>query len=113
VTDSTSPPRDWLIVSTVTIHGIVRRVAHHHGLTIEHLRGTRRDRIYAAPRHLAMWLAAHLVPDATLAVIGRAFNRDHTTVRYARDKLDSLHIDGRICAPDEIWHDITAERDAA
>jgi chromosomal replication initiation ATPase DnaA len=91
----------------------MRTVARRHGIKFASLKSARRQREYVGPRHLAMWLAAHLVPDATLAVIGRAFRRDHTTVRYARDKLDSLHIDGRICAPEEIWHDITAERDAA
>jgi chromosomal replication initiation ATPase DnaA len=91
----------------------MRTVARRHGIKFASLKSARRQREYVGPRHLAMWLAAHLVPDATLAVIGRAFNRDHTTVRYARDKFDGLRADRRIGAPDDVWREIAAERDAA
>ena len=47
----------------------------------------RRARVITDKRHVAMWCYKKLTP-YTYPQIGRIFNRDHTTVAYACDKVD-------------------------
>ena len=47
----------------------------------------RRARVITDKRHVAMWCYKKLTP-YTYPQIGRIFNRDHTTVGYACDKVD-------------------------
>jgi chromosomal replication initiator protein len=65
-----------------TIEQIVRSVARAYGLDVDDLRSRSRRRRVAQPRQFAMYLCRNST-DASLKDIGRAFNRDHTSVMYA------------------------------
>ena len=68
---------------------IVNSVAEHYGITREQLRGKRRTNAVALPRQVAMFLMRRTTT-LSLAEIGRHFNRDHTTVIHACDKIERL-----------------------
>jgi chromosomal replication initiator protein len=59
------------------IADIQRRVAEHFGLTVEEMLSDRRRP--ARPRQVAYYLCRELTP-SSLPQIGRAFQRDHTTI---------------------------------
>lgn len=61
---------------------IQRAVAEHFGTRPLDMIADRRGREVARPRQMAMYLACELTTQS-LPQIGRAFRRDHTTVRYA------------------------------
>jgi len=74
----------------ITIPLIKERVAKTHGLSVKEMDNPRRDQRLAAPRHIAMYIAAELT-DCSLPQIAREFGKkDHTTVMYARDKVKDL-----------------------
>jgi chromosomal replication initiator protein len=74
----------------ITIPLIKERVAKMHGLSVKEMDNPRRDQRLAAPRHIAMYIAAELT-DCSLPQIAREFGKkDHTTVMYARDKVKDL-----------------------
>lgn len=52
------------------------------GIALEHLIGPRRARVLAWPRQVAMLVCVEMAPHASLPQIGRAFNRDHTTIMH-------------------------------
>lgn len=80
-----SPPVD--MTSRASLQDVVRVVAAEWGITQENLLGRGRQRGYANPRHVAMYLAS-MLPGATLTHVGRWMGgRDHTTVIYARDHV--------------------------
>lgn len=54
-------------------------VAQHFGVRLADLKATSRARSIARPRMIAMWLIRDLT-EASFPEIGRAFERDHTTV---------------------------------
>jgi hypothetical protein len=74
---------------------IQRVVAGSYGLTMEQLMSNRRD--CAWPRQVAMYLSRELTPKSYPG-IGRLFNRDHTTVIHACQRVefkmatDPLHL---------------------
>jgi chromosomal replication initiator protein len=70
----------------VTVVGIQNAVAEHFGLTVEQLRSPSRESRLAAPRQMAMYLSCELTRDS-LPTIAAAFERNHSTVIHARDKL--------------------------
>jgi chromosomal replication initiator protein len=65
-----------------TLEQIMRAVARAYGVAVEELRGRSRRRRLVRPRQLAMYIC-RTSTDASLKDIGRAFNRDHTSVMYA------------------------------
>ncbi|GAC1408313.1 MAG: chromosomal replication initiator protein DnaA [Candidatus Velthaea sp.] len=74
----------------ITIPLIKDKVAKAHGLSVKEMDNPRRDQRLAAPRHIAMYIAAELT-DCSLPQIAREFGKkDHTTVMYARDKVKDL-----------------------
>ncbi|GAC1545918.1 MAG: chromosomal replication initiator protein DnaA [Candidatus Velthaea sp.] len=74
----------------ITIPLIKEKVAKAHGLTVKEMDNPRRDQRLAAPRHIAMYIAAELT-NCSLPQIAREFGKkDHTTVMYARDKVKDL-----------------------
>jgi len=74
----------------ITIPLIKDRVSKAHGLTVKEMDNPRRDQRLAAPRHIAMYIAAELT-ECSLPQIAREFGKkDHTTVMYARDKVKDL-----------------------
>jgi len=75
-------------VRNVTIEKIQRFVADYFRISIEDLKGKRRDRGISFPRQLAMWMAREFT-EASLIAIGEAFGgRDHATVLYACQKIE-------------------------
>jgi len=74
----------------VTIEEIQRKVAEHFNIKLAEMASTRRARVVARPRQVAMYLAKQLTP-RSLPEIGRKFGgRDHTTVMHAVKKIEEL-----------------------
>ncbi|MBJ7348047.1 MAG: chromosomal replication initiator protein DnaA [Thermoleophilaceae bacterium] len=70
-----------------TVRDIQRVVSEHFGLNLEQLTSAARDRKIVRPRQIAMYLSCELTSDS-LSAIAHEFGRDHSTVLYARDKID-------------------------
>ena len=73
----------------VTIDEIQRKVAEHYNIRVAEMTSKRRDRPVARPRQIAMYLAKELTTKS-LPDIGRAFDRDHTTVIHAVKAIEQL-----------------------
>jgi chromosomal replication initiator protein len=74
----------------VTIDEIQKKVAEHFNIKMAEMTSSRRARVVARPRQVAMYLAKQLTP-RSLPEIGRKFGgRDHTTVMHACKKIDEL-----------------------
>ena len=73
----------------VTIEEIQRKVAEHYNIRVAEMTSKRRDRPVARPRQVAMYLAKELTTKS-LPDIGRAFDRDHTTVIHAVKAIEQL-----------------------
>lgn len=67
-------------------HDIAHMTAWRFGLTLADLRGLRRNKRLIPPRHLAMHLCRELT-DYSTTQIGRALNRDHSTVLVCGRKM--------------------------
>jgi chromosomal replication initiator protein len=77
-------------IHRITIPLIKERVAKAHQLSVKEMDNPRRDQRLAAPRHIAMYIAAELT-ECSLPQIAREFGKkDHTTVMYARDKVKDI-----------------------
>lgn len=74
---------------SVTVDEILRKVAERYNLRTAEMMSKRRDRSIARPRQIAMYLAKVLTTKS-LPEIGRAFDRDHTTVIHAVKKVEEL-----------------------
>ena len=84
----------------VTIDEIQRRVAEHFNIKMAEMTSSRRARIVARPRQVAMYLAKQLT-QRSLPEIGRKFGgRDHTTVMHAVRKIEELIASDRALAED-------------
>lgn len=70
----------------VPVKDIIAHVAHLHLLKPDDLIGPRRMKHIIAARHEAIRVTANLRPDLSLPQIGRAFNKDHTTILHALRK---------------------------
>jgi chromosomal replication initiator protein len=68
---------------------IVTVVSNHFGITRDQLKGKRRTNSVALPRQIAMHLMRRQTT-LSLSEIGRFFDRDHTTVIHACDKIERL-----------------------
>jgi chromosomal replication initiator protein len=73
----------------VTIEHIQRKAAEFFGLKFADMRATTRTKAVAFPRQIAMYLARQLT-HASLTEVGRAFDKDHTTVLHAVTKVEAL-----------------------
>jgi len=73
----------------VTIDEIQRTVATYFNIRMSELLSARRARAIARPRQVAMYLAKQLT-SRSLPEIGRKFNRDHSTVIHAVEKIEDL-----------------------
>ncbi len=71
------------------IRGIPELVGWRFGVTLAALMSRKQDWVFSRPRQVAMWLADR-VAHAALADIGRYFDRDHTTVTHAIQRIDRL-----------------------
>jgi len=67
---------------------VVAVVAEHYGVTVEQLRGPKRDREIVVPRQVAAYLSREET-DASLVRIGGALGgRDHSTIIHACSKIE-------------------------
>ncbi len=74
----------------VTIDEIQKKVAEHYNIKLADMHSTRRGRLVARPRQVAMYLCKQLT-SRSLPEIGRKFGgRDHTTVMHAVRKVEEL-----------------------
>ena len=71
------------------LYDIERAVCRRFSLTPERLKGGERCHKVARPRQMAMYLARELT-GASLPMIGRHFQRDHTTVLWAIRKIEAM-----------------------
>jgi chromosomal replication initiator protein len=84
----------------VTIDEIQKRVAEHFTIKMAEMTSSRRARVVARPRQVAMYLAKQLT-SRSLPEIGRKFGgRDHTTVMHAVRKIEELIAGDRALAED-------------
>ena len=84
----------------VTIDEIQKRVAEHFNIKMAEMTSSRRARVVARPRQVAMYLAKQLT-SRSLPEIGRKFGgRDHTTVMHAVKKIEELVVADRALAED-------------
>lgn len=73
-----------------SVEVIQRKVAQHYNIRLSDMTGPRRDRTFARPRQVAMYLSKQLTA-RSLPEIGRRFGgRDHTTVLHAVKRIDGL-----------------------
>jgi len=73
----------------ITIEHIQRKVSEFFGLRLADMRARRRTKAVAFPRQIAMYFARQLT-HASLTEVGRAFDKDHTTVLHAVTKVETL-----------------------
>lgn len=73
----------------ITPERIMKLVASHFDLKVADLKGVSRAHVISRPRQIAMFLARKHT-ELSFPEIGRAFNKDHTTVIAACRKLDKL-----------------------
>ncbi len=72
---------------------VVDRCSKYFGVIAEDVLGKRRTKKLVEPRQFAMYLITVLIPVIPLSTIGDYFNKDHTTVINARDKIAALKND--------------------
>lgn len=60
------------------------------GVTLDQLKSNTRKRDVVEARYIAMSLIMIANPELTLKEVGAMFNRDHSTVVYARDTYNKL-----------------------
>jgi chromosomal replication initiator protein len=73
----------------ITIEHIQRTVAGSFGLKLADMRTRTRTKAVAFPRQIAMYFARQLT-HASLTEVGRAFDKDHTTVLHAVTKIEAM-----------------------
>jgi chromosomal replication initiation ATPase DnaA len=73
-----------------TVRGLIERIARDNGVTYQDIVGVRRHKSLMRIRHLAIRAAAEEFPDKSLVQLGKAFNRDHTTILHALHKSKVL-----------------------
>lgn len=77
-------------VVPVSIEAIQEAVADHYTISVEEMKGKRRDKHIVFPRQVAMFLIREET-ESSLPVIGAAFGgRDHTTALHAIEKITEL-----------------------
>ncbi|MBI4801466.1 MAG: chromosomal replication initiator protein DnaA [Elusimicrobia bacterium] len=73
----------------ISMDMIKTAVAEKYNIEMKDFRSPRKTEAIAFPRQIAMYLSCDLT-EKSLPEIGEAFNRDHTTVMFARDKIKQL-----------------------
>lgn len=77
-----------------SVSSIQKATARHYKIRLKDLRGTSRCRVFAWPRQIAMHLSVREL-SLSLPQVGRAFDRDHTTVMHA-DRAVVARMDERL-----------------
>jgi chromosomal replication initiator protein len=75
--------------SNMSVENIIKVVADEYNLSSNDLKGKKRNKKIVTARHIAMYLAREMTEYSTTE-IGREFNRDHSTVISAYEKLEAL-----------------------
>lgn len=73
----------------ISIDMIKTAVAEKYNIEIKDFRSPRRTEAITFPRQIAMYLSCEMT-EKSLPEIGESFNRDHTTVMFARDKIKPM-----------------------
>jgi hypothetical protein len=83
------PFEQWLIECPTMLSAslIQRIVAEDFGMTRAQLVGRKRVANCVLARHIAMALSLQMLRNGSLMQVGRWFNRDHTTVLHARERI--------------------------
>lgn len=77
----------------VSIEKIQSVIANEYNLNTRDFKSSKRAETIAYPRQIAMYLATNLT-DMSLEGIGKSFNKDHSTVVYAKKKIEQkIHED--------------------
>lgn len=73
---------------TISIDIIQKVVADYYGISVNDIKGKKRDRKYVIPRQNALYIAGQLT-EYSLTDLGNEFGgRDHTTVMHSRNKVE-------------------------
>ncbi len=75
--------------SRISVEAIKTVVAEKYNMDKKDFKSPRKTEAIAFPRQIAMFLACDLT-EMSLPEIGDSFNRDHTTVMFARDKIKQM-----------------------
>ncbi len=73
--------------SPVTVDRILNVVAANYGVTVEDIKGTKRNANIATARHMAIYLMRHNT-ELSLTEIGKIFSRDHSTTISSLKKIE-------------------------
>ena len=87
--DALHPAAPRAVRGSTTVARVQEVIADHFGLSTDQLLSKDRSRRVAEPRQFAMYLCCELTSDSLPAIAG-AFERDHSTVVHARDKIAEL-----------------------
>jgi chromosomal replication initiator protein len=94
--------RDWLMMAPLSGDDVLDIVARYYGVLPADLMANRRPAELVSARQLAMWLCSKLLGWSSVR-IGRALNRDHTTVLHGIRRIDD-RLNGR--NPNDVWVEI-------
>lgn len=72
----------------VTVDKIIERVAKKYGITPEDIKGRKRTREIATPRHISIYIIRKMT-ELSLPAIGKTMNRDHTTIMSSIDFVEN------------------------
>ncbi len=85
----TAKPRDWIMPPKpiTPLMRIARATAEETGVRLETILGAAKAKWVSDARHAMFW-CARKATDASLPQIGRAYNRDHTSIAHGIRKVD-------------------------
>ena len=72
---------------TVSVDEIIKAVANHYNLSFADVKGKKRTKNIMMPRQIAMYIAREITEYSTTE-LGAEFNKDHTTVMHACQKIE-------------------------
>lgn len=87
VKDNALKDYDEKTTNALTIEEIIESVSRYCNVQQKDILSTKRPKELVEARQFAMYLCTELLTSTPLASIGKYFNRDHTTVMHARDKI--------------------------
>ena len=87
------------ISGSITVDLIQKVVANHYNITTSELKGPKRDKKLATPRHIAIYIARQLT-EYSFVDLGNEFSgRDHTTVMHSYEKIENaIKVDSQLNA---------------
>lgn len=73
----------------ISVDSIIKAVANHYNLSFADLKGKKRTKNIMMPRQIAMYIAREITEYSTTE-LGAEFNKDHTTVMHACQKIEEM-----------------------